>query len=87
MSRVLKFNIKFSKEKIQYKQKEIKYIGHIFNKESMKPDPSRLDAIMKLKNPTKTELQCLLGMINYLRDFIPMSSLTQPLRQLLKKNI
>ncbi|XP_050440056.1 uncharacterized protein LOC126845447 [Adelges cooleyi] len=81
-------NIKFNKEKIQYEMNEVKFLGFLFNESGMRPDPSRVEAINDLKDPTnKTELQKILGMINYLRDFIPnMSQITSALRELLKKD-
>lgn len=82
-------NIKFNKDKLQYKKKEIKYIGHIFNEFGVSPDPDQVKAIVTLKDPTsRVELQRLIGMFNYLRDFIPdMSTIISPLRELLKKDI
>lgn len=42
-----------------------------------------------MKNPeNKKDLQKLLGVINYVRDFIPkLAEITAPLRELLKKNV
>ncbi|KAK9688331.1 RNase H-like domain found in reverse transcriptase [Popillia japonica] len=67
---------------------EIKFCGHIYNKNGVKPDNEHVKAILELKNPTsKVELQRMLGLINYLREFIPnLASLTEPLRELLKKD-
>lgn len=67
---------------------EVKCLGFIFNETGVRPDPDRIQTIQNLKEPTKKkELQSFLGMINYLREFIPnMSELTTPLRELLKKN-
>lgn len=87
--RARKYNIKFNLSKFQYCKSEVKYLGVKFSKEGMSPDPDKIDSIKKLVNPTnKTELQRMLGMINYLRSFIPnVSELTAPLRELLKKNV
>uniref|UniRef100_A0A2S2NI46 RNA-directed DNA polymerase n=1 Tax=Schizaphis graminum TaxID=13262 RepID=A0A2S2NI46_SCHGA len=87
--RAKSMNIKFNLDKLQYKKKEIKYIGHIFNESGVSPDPEQVKAIVNLKNPSnKVELQRLIGMFNYLRDFIPnMSSIICPLRELLKKDV
>lgn len=55
----------------------------------MKPDPDKVEVISKFKTPEcKQEVQRLLGMLNYLRDFIPdMSGITSPIRDLLKKGV
>lgn len=85
--RAIKYNIKFNFNKFRYCIPEVKYVGVIFNEKGMLPDPEKVGAVQSLKNPTnKQELQRALGMINYLRDFIPnMSQLVSPLRELLRK--
>lgn len=82
-------NIKFNQDKLQYKKNEIKYIGHIFNDLGVGPVPEQVKAIFNFKNPSsRVELQKLIGIFNYLRDFIPnMSSIITPLRELLKKDL
>ncbi|GBO30251.1 Retrovirus-related Pol polyprotein from transposon 17.6 [Araneus ventricosus] len=54
----------------------------------MKPDPDYVQAIIDMPEPrNKTELQRILGIINYLRQFIPQAStISAPLRELLKKS-
>lgn len=58
----------------------------IFNEQGMKPDPNRIKAISEMKPPkNKNDLQKLLGVINYLRNFIPnLSEIVSPFRQKLK---
>lgn len=64
--------VKFNKEKLQYCKRQVKFLGHLFDQNGMTLDPSRIEAIQCLKNPTnKKELQRLLGFINYVRSFIP----------------
>lgn len=89
LERAKEFNIKFNFNKFQYCIPEVKYVGVIFNEQGMLPDPEKVQAVKNLKNPNnKQELQRALGMINYLRDFIPnMSQLVSPLRELLKKQV
>ncbi|KAG7312060.1 hypothetical protein JYU34_001506 [Plutella xylostella] len=83
------YNVKFNKRKFQYKLTEVKYFGHIFSKKGMKIDPERIQAIANIKSPTKVkELQIFLGMVNYLRRFVPqLADLAAPLQLLLKKNV
>lgn len=81
--------IKFNKRKLQYCRKEIKYIGHIFSKEGLRNDPERIRAIEQMSAPQNVrELQRFLGMVNYVRNFVPnMSERTAKLRELLKKDV
>lgn len=52
-------------------------------------DPSRIKAIVQLEKPkTKKELEKILGLINFYRQFIPnLSELTSSLRMLLKNDV
>ena len=52
------------------------------------PDDRKVEAIKNMSLPeSKKELQCVLGMINYLGKFVPnLSENTENLRKLLEKN-
>ena len=54
----------------------------------MKPAPSKIDALKKSAHPTDIKsVRSFLGLLNYLKRFIPnYSTLTCPLRILTKKN-
>lgn len=86
LERARKLNVKFNFTKLQYRVEQVKFFGHVFEKNSMKPSPERVKDLLAIKNPScKKELQRLLGMFNYLRRFVPnMAELTAPLRELLK---
>lgn len=81
--------VKFNAKKLQYCKREVKYIGHVFSKAGLRNDPERLKAIAEMKSPVNVkELQRFLGMVNYVRNFIPnMSERTAKLRELLKKDV
>lgn len=80
--------VKFNPNKVQYKQAEVKYVGHIFSAGGMSIDPERTRALMEIKPPKNLkELQSILGMFNYVRPFIKnMSQLEQPLQALRKSD-
>lgn len=81
-------NIKFNKNKFQYMLKEIKYLEHRFSEGKIQPDNIRITAIQNYDQPkNKKDLQRFLGLINYLRNFMPnVAEITSPLRHLIKKN-
>ena len=83
-----KLGIKFDKEKIQVAFFRVKYSRHILISERIEPDLEKISAIKDMPAPTnKTELETILGMINYLSKFIPnLSEVTSLIRQLLGKN-
>jgi len=89
MERAGSLNIKFNMEKLQFCVKEVKYIGFLFNEEGIKPDKERIKSILDLKKPNnKKELQIILGIINYIREFIPnLAEISGPLREMLKKDV
>lgn len=77
----------FNGDKCEIDQKQISFLGAIYDKNGIKPDPSKVEAIKQLPSPTNVkELQKVLGIITYLSPFIPcLSDLTAPMRDLLKK--
>ena len=87
MKRAVKLNIKFNKSKCNLGTHEVKYMGHSFSKEGMRPDDSRVKAICDMPAPTdKKALQRFLGMINYLASFIPnLAEETLIVRDLIKQ--
>lgn len=82
-------NVKFNKAKIQFKVPSVKYFGHVFSNAGISPDPERVRALSAMERPqNKKELQRILGLFNYLHNFVPnMAHLTGPLRELLKRDI
>ena len=89
ISKARKLNIKFNPNKIQYKVRSVKYLGHNFNKEGMQPDDERVKAVKNLSAPkSKKDVQKIMGLFNYFRNFIPnLSEVSAPLRKLLKKDV
>ena len=81
-------NVKFNPDRLQYKVKEVKYMGNIVSESGLKPDSEKVRAILDMPLPkSKEELRRFLGMVNFFSKFIPsQSSVTDPLRQLLKKD-
>ena len=86
LTRALERNIKFNRDKIQFRVSQVKYMGEVVSELGFSPDPEKITAIHDMPTPAcKQDLQRLLGMINYLAKHIPnMSELTAPLRSLLK---
>lgn len=82
-------NVRFNKNKLQYKQAQVKYVGQVFNKEGRASDPDRVKALLKVAVPNnRKELERVMGMFNYLRDFIAnFSTIAAPLRLLQKNDV
>ena len=81
--------LKLNKNKFQIRLKSIVFLGHIISSEGVKVDPRKVEAITKMPLPNYTnKLQPFLGMIKYLRKFIPnLAEVTSRLHTLLKKEV
>ena len=84
MERCHQKNIKLNAAKLQFKLRELKFMGTIISDRGMKPDPDKVGAITQMPPPeNKPALLCFIGMINYLSPFCAnLSSVVQPLRML-----
>jgi hypothetical protein len=71
-------------KKCQFDVEETPFIGRIFNKKGIQPDPTKVEALDVAGPPkSKEELQSLLGMAGYSERFIPnYAKVTAPLREL-----
>ena len=81
-------NCEFNPEKIKCKLSELVFLGNIVSHKGQKPCPDKVKAIVDMPNPqNREELRRLMGMFNYLSQFIPnMAQHSEPLRRLLKKD-
>ena len=62
----------FKSNKCHTSQLQISFHGAIFSAKGMKPDPKKVQALQDLPKPeTQKELQSFLGLINYLKPFLP----------------
>jgi hypothetical protein len=89
MEKLGKAGLKLNKLKCLFNQTRVKFLGHYISANGLEADHEKIEAIRKLKSPNnRKQLQRLLGMVNYLAKFIQnLSSITEPLRKLLSKNI
>ena len=84
LNRLEKFGIRLKREKCKFLVPEILYLGHVVNREGIKPSEGKVKSI---RRPTSVKnLQAFLAMINYYAQYIPnISIILAPLHQLLKK--
>lgn len=85
--RLRSYGFKVKENKCDFLLEEIKYLGHIVNKDGKKPDKNRASAIKDMPEPMDIKsLQSFLGLVSYYQDFIPdLHILRAPLNDLLKK--
>lgn len=62
-------------------------MGHVISGEGLKPDPTKIEAVLSMPTPTnKQDIRRLLRMVSYLQKFSPnLSGISAPLRELLQE--
>lgn len=71
----------------KFRQDRIRFLGHVIDKEGVRPDPEKVASIVNFPQPNITELKRFLGMANYLAKYVPeLSTVGRPLYALLKRN-
>ena len=82
-------NLKLNREKLQLKCSETPFIGHVLTPEGVKPDPSKVEAILKMERPKDVAaVRRLVGLVNYLSKFLrKLSELLEPLGRLTHKYV
>ncbi|XP_064637858.1 uncharacterized protein K02A2.6-like [Lineus longissimus] len=81
-------NTKLNWDKLKFKLSEVDFSGHLFTTNGLKADPKKVEAIANMPKPTDVAgVQRLIGMINYLSQFLKgLSDACEPLRELTKKD-
>ena len=81
-------NLKLNGAKSRLLRKECTFLGRKISKNGIKLDDEKVEAIRKLPPPTNVkQLQKILGMLNYNRQFIKgYATIAAPLYELLRKN-
>ena len=84
LDRCCQKNLKLNRKKVQLCKTEVPYIEHLLTVDGVKPDPSKVAAIVNRSRPTNVKKpQRFLDFINYLAKFLPhLSEVCQPLRRL-----
>ena len=85
-----KFNVCLNYEKLQYKQKEVEFLGETYTLDGHKPVQRKIKAIQEMLVPQcKKQVQSFIGMVNYLSKFSArLSKLAEPIiRDLCKEKV
>ena len=89
LQRLQEAGVTLNREKSVFNKTEITFFGCVFSKDGMKPDPKKIEAIVKTKAPTNVnEVKSFLGTTNFVSRFIPnYSTIAEPLCNLTKKEV
>ena len=82
LQRIHSAGVTLNRNKCEFKQKQLKYLGHLIDENRIRADPDKVSAIVEMKPPTNiSDLRRFMGMINQLGKFSQnLEELTQPLR-------
>jgi ribonuclease HI len=88
LMRCRKFGISLNPSKSIFGVTEGKLLGHIVSDSGISIDPERIVAILNLPAPTsKKEVQAFMGVINFVRRFVPdFAVMVKPIHNLLKQD-
>ena len=84
MGKCMESNLTLNSEKIQFKQTQESFYGHIWSKHGISPDQKKIQVLKHMElPPDKETMRSFLGMINYLNRYSALSGhLAAPLSTL-----
>lgn len=76
-------------DKCNFLMSQIKYLGHIISENGVRPDPDKINVVLKYPVPeTPKQIKAFLGLVGYYRHFIPnFAVIVKPLNNLLRKDV
>lgn len=88
LKRFSQAGLKLAPLKCHFMRKEVKYLGHLMNKDGVQTDPEKIETITSWPKPSNhKELHTFIGLCGYYRRFIhDYASVIKPLEILLQKS-
>ena len=75
MEKCMENNLTLNSEKIQFKQSQVSFYGHIWSEHGISPDTKKIQALKHMEfPPDKETMRSFLGMINYLNRYSVLSA-------------
>ena len=89
LQRCCEIGIALNKDKCRFGLQEIPFMGHVVSSSGLKPDPAKIEAIVKMKPPVdKAGVERLRGTVNYLSRFVPkLSDVMHPISDLTRPDV
>lgn len=67
--------IALNRDKLELRDKRVKFMGHVLNDNGLEPDPEKIEEIKAMPNPQNVQdVQCLNGFVTSFAKFLPKSS-------------
>ena len=88
LKRIEQAGLTLNKEKCQFSQERITFLGQVLDSSGIHPDPEKVLAIKNVREPHNVgDVRRFLGMANQMSKFVPnLADKMKPLRELLIKN-
>ena len=85
LKRIETAGVTLNPNKCEFSKSELKFLGHFVNKQGVKADPAKTQAVLDMQPPKNvSEMRRFVGMTNQLSKFIPCSAeVMKPLTELL----
>ena len=83
-------NIKLNPKKLQLREQEVPYIGHLLTPDGLRPDPNKAKAILEMPTPVDKKVIAKTTLNDHLSPgkFLPnLSDVTEPLRRILDRDV
>ena len=78
-----------NKETCVFRMSQLTFMGYLLSSKGIGPTESRVEAVVRAKEPKNAgEVRSFLGLVNFSARFIPnLASITEPLRELTRKDV
>lgn len=88
LSVMKKNKLTLNKEKCKFKLTEVEFLGYTLDVKGIRPSEEKLDAVGNFREPkSAAELRSFLGLVTFISPYIRnFSTMTEPLRRMLKKD-
>ena len=89
LERLAQHGLEASYKKCKFAYHELIFVGHLVRKGTIRPDPSKLDAVRKFPEPKNvSQLKSFMGLANYYHKFIRgFAIISRPLYALQRKDV
>ncbi|XP_033730104.1 uncharacterized protein K02A2.6-like [Pecten maximus] len=80
--------VTLNEEKCEFSKPQVTFVGHIIDSTGIRPDPKKVQAILKFEAPSNvSEVRRFMGIVNQLGRFSPnIAEKSKPIRDLLQKD-